>query len=136
MPGNLDNSKTTKAVTGDEDRVVTYEITLHNTGEALSGVNVTDQLPAGMTLTNVSVAPTSATTSLQSNQTSFTWIGAVAQSSEVVLTVTAQVDAEATTVAENTVQINDGQIFTRSSTALQFETPFKYIFLPLLMRGS
>jgi uncharacterized repeat protein (TIGR01451 family) len=98
---------------------VTYTIRLLNGGPALTGVRVTDTLPAVLTLIGPPVASSGAAAA-SSGQV--TWTGEVTAAAGVTITYAAQVasDTAAGTGVVNSVALDDGAsaVFTRTAAVV------------------
>ncbi len=133
--GDLDNPGTLKLAQTGPNRALTYTIMLHNTGEMLEPVTVTDTLPMGVNLQTVTISPTSAITTLLTSTNSLTWIGKVAGYSQVEFTVNTTVTEGAGSL-QNTAWILANKTISRTSEDVNFgPEPAGGIFLPIIFKS-
>jgi uncharacterized repeat protein (TIGR01451 family) len=135
FPGDLNNPDTLKSGQVGPNRTLTYTIMLHNTGEMLEPVTVTDTFPAGVNVLAVTVSPSSVTTMLLTSTTSLTWVGKVPGYSSIQFSVSTTV-TEGAGPLSNTVWIQAGKTISRTSEDIYpGPEPSGRIFLPIILKS-
>jgi uncharacterized repeat protein (TIGR01451 family) len=114
-----------------------YTITLANTGNLeASGASLTDNLPAGLTVTSHPTCSDGAC-GYHSGSHTVTWSGSVDPAASVIINyagrVSVPIGTEETIVFENTAQVDDGMNPPLTLTAVSTVNP-RRIYLPLVMR--